>query len=347
MNSPKTLSGMNMNGQTRLATTKLPTLLPLRELTGVGALAVLWVVLASMAPGFASLANVGNVMSQSTFLLVLSVGQMLVIVTRGFDISVGPVAILASIIAAQTALRASGMGGTGDFAAIGAAVAVGTVFGAINGYLVAYRRIEPVIVTLGTALVARGLATAGSGGADALMLPSSSHLHTLAYQSWFGVPALTACALPVLIAAWWLAMRTPLGRWFYMIGSNADAAGLVGVPVRRAGMAAYALCGAFAGAAGILLLARSGSAVAVDGNGMEMQSIAACVIGGISLTGGRGRVWQVVVGALFIQMLLNGLNLTGASPFMSEWVLGSIIVVCGAIDYLLRQLRRLRPPPGA
>ncbi|VVE66808.1 ABC transporter permease [Pandoraea anapnoica] len=344
MNNPKTLSGITMNGQTRLATPKLPALLPLRELTGIVALAVLWLVLASMAPGFASLVNMGNVVSQSTFLLVLSVGQMLVIVTRGFDISVGPVAILASIVAAQTALR---IGGMGDIAAIGAAVTVGLVFGAVNGYLVAYRRIEPVIVTLGTALIARGLATAGSGGADALMLPPSSHLHTLAYQSWIGVPALTVCALPALVAAWWLAMRTPLGRWFYMIGSNAIAAGLVGVPVRRAGMTAYALCGAFAGVAGVLLLARSGSAVAVDGNGMEMQSIAACVIGGISLMGGRGRVWQAVVGALFIQTLLNGLNLIGASPFMSEWVLGAIIVVCGAMDFLLRQLRRMRRPAGA
>ncbi|VVE50121.1 ABC transporter permease [Pandoraea capi] len=336
MDNQKTMSGITMNRRTHLPAPRLPGTLSLRELSGVGALMVLWVVFAVMAPGFASWVNMGNVLSQSTFLLVLSVGQMLVIVTRGFDISVGPVAILASIVAAQTALR------VGDTAAIGVAIAIGLAFGAINGYLVAYRRIEPVIVTLGSALVVRGVATAASGGADALLLPQSSHLHSLAYQTWLGVPALTVLALPLLLLAWWLAMRTPLGRWFCMIGSNMSAAGLVGVPVRRAGMAAYALCGAFAGAAGVLLLARSGSAVAVDGNGMEMQSIAACVIGGISLMGGRARVWQVAVGVLFIQALLNGLNLIGASPFMSELVLGLIIVVCGGMDFLMQQLRRLQ-----
>ncbi|OXS96839.1 ABC transporter permease [Pandoraea apista] len=337
MDNQKTLSGVVMNRHANLPALRMPATLSVRELSGVSALVVLWVVLAATAPGFASFVNTGNVLSQSTFLLVLSVGQMLVIVTRGFDISVGPVAVLASIAAAQTALR------LGDTAAIGVAIVVGLGFGAINGYLVAYRRIEPVIVTLGTALVVRGVATAASGGADAVLLPTSSHLHALAYQTWFGVPALTVCALPLLLFAWWLAMRTPLGRWFCMIGSNTNAAGLVGVPVRRAGMAAYALCGAFAGAAGVLLLARSGSAVAVDGNGMEMQSIAACVIGGISLMGGRARVWQAVVGVLFIQALLNGLNLIGASPFMSELMLGLIIVVCGGMDFLLQQLRRLQP----
>ena len=113
---------------------------------------------------------------------------------------------------------------------------------------------------------------------------------------------------------------------------------LVGVPVRRARLAAYALCGALAGAAGLFLLARSGSAVAVDGNGMELQSIAACVIGGVALSGGRGRVWQVVAGTLFIQALLNGLNLIGASPFLSEFVLGMIILLSGVVDYLTSRL---------
>lgn len=341
MDNQKTMRGVGASLLHNRPSLRRPALLAPHEFSGIGALMLLWVVLACIAPGFMSPVNMANVLSQSTFLLVVSVGQMLVIVTRGFDISVGPVAVLASIVAAQAALC------FGDAAAIGAAVAAGLAFGTINGYLVACRRIEPVIVTLGTALVARGLATAASGGADALLLPQASSLHALAYRTWFGVPALTACAVPLLVFAWWLAMRTPLGRWFYMIGSNAGAAGLVGVPVRRAGLLAYALCGGFSGAAGVLLLARSGSAVAVDGNGMELQSIAACVIGGISLMGGRARVWQAVTGALFIQALLNGLNLIGASPFMSELVLGLIIVVSGGIDYLLRQLRRVRQSVSA
>jgi ribose/xylose/arabinose/galactoside ABC-type transport system permease subunit len=304
-----------------------------RRFTAVGALAALCVVLAFVAPGFASPANLANVMSQSTFLLVLSVGQMLVIVTRGFDISVGPIAVLSSMVAAQVALR------YGDVAAIVAVGVTGLVFGCVNGYLIAYRRIEPVVATLGTALVVRGLATATAAGGDAVLLPKGSCFHALAYASWFGVPALVVFSLPVVALGWLIAMRAPLGRWFYMIGSNPDASVLVGVPVKSAGLAAYALCGAFSGVAGLFLLARSGSAVPVDGNGVELQSIAACVIGGVSLMGGSGRVWQVVAGTLFIQALLNGLNLAGASPFLSELVLGLIILMSGVVDFLVSRLR--------
>ncbi|RKP53266.1 ABC transporter permease [Pararobbsia silviterrae] len=337
MNSEKLLRGMTAIRIAALPSPRLGTTLAPREFSGVGALVLLWVVFACIAPSFTSPVNMANVLSQSADLLVLSLGQMLVIVTRGFDISVGSIAVLASMVGAQAALR------FGDTAAIGAALVTGLAFGTINGYLIAYRRIEPIIATLGTALVARGLATAASCGADALLLPSSSGLHALAYRTWLGLPALMVCALPLLFLAWWLAARTPLGRWLYMIGSHADAARLVGVPVRRARLAAYVLCGGCAGVAGVLLLARSGSAVAVDGNGMELQAIAACVIGGISLMGGQARVWQVVAGALFIQALLNGLNLTGASPFMSECVLGLIIVISGSIDFLIRQFQHAFP----
>jgi ribose transport system permease protein len=307
---------------------RLPSFGEPRRLTGVLALAMLWVILALVAPGFRSHVNLANVASQGTFLLILSLGQMLVIITRGFDISVGPVAVLSSIIAAQTALR------FGDAAGVAAGCAAGLALGCVNGYFIAYRKMAPVIVTLGIALVVRGMATGASMGADAVLLPPGSVFHALAYASWFGIPALVLIAAPVAALVWVIAMRTPLGRWFYMIGSNAEAAMLVGVPVRRAGLAAYVLCGLLAGVAGLFLLARSGSAVAVDGNGMELQSIAACVIGGVALTGGNGRVWQVVAGTMFIQALLNGLNLIGASPFMSELVLGLIIVLSGVVDYV-------------
>lgn len=304
----------------------------LRKSTGLLACAGLWLVMGVISPGFATSDNLANIVSQSAVLLLLALGQMLVVVTRGFDISVGAVAVLSSIVITQTAAP------FGEVPAILLGTGAGLAVGLCNGYLIACRRMEPIVVTLGATLIVRGVSTIISGGADAVPLPPGTVIQSLAYAAWLGVPAMVWLAAPVAALAWLLCTRLPLGRWFYMIGSNPDAALLVGVPVRTAGVLAYGLCGALAGLAAVFLLARSGAAVAVDGAGMELQAIAACVIGGVALSGGKGAVWQVMAGTLFIQALLNGLNLLGTSPFASEIVLGAVIVSAGLLEYLMRKV---------
>jgi ribose/xylose/arabinose/galactoside ABC-type transport system permease subunit len=305
-----------------------------RYAAGPLACLVLWVVMTAISPGFLTYSNFVNILSQGGFLFVLALGQMLVIVTGGFDISVGAISALSSLVIATT------VGPLGEFGAIVAGVGVGFLIGMVNGYLVACHRLQPIVVTLATALIVRGAATAISDGADALPLPPGTVLQNLGYSTFMGIPSLIWIAVPIALLAWLITKRLPLGRWFYMLGSNSEAAALVGVPVRRAGIMAYGLCGAFAGIAAVFLLARSGTAVVIDGAGMELQSIAACVIGGIALRGGTGKPWQVFIGALFVQASFNGLNLLGASPFVSEIVLGMVIISAGAIDYFVRRINQ-------
>jgi len=284
-------------------------------------------------PGFLTYPNLANILAQSSVLIVLALGQMLAIVTRGFDISVGAVASLTTVVVVQAATA------FGEPAAICIGVVAGLLIGALNGYFIAYQGLQPIVVTLGTALIVRGLGTALFESAENPSLPEGSMLQAMAYSAVGRVPVLVVLAVILCLAAWALVRRTPYGKWLYMVGGNPEAADLVGVPVRATQMTAYALCGASAAAAGMILLARSGTATAIEGSGMEMQAIAACVIGGIALSGGKGAVWQAVLGALFIQALLNGLNLTGASPFASEIVLGAVIVLAGGLDYVLRRYK--------
>lgn len=304
-----------------------------RQLTGPLACLALVVAMSAISPRFFGANNFANIVAQGSVLTVLALGQMLVIITRGFDISVGAVAALASVVTAHA------LAPFGELNAILLGVLAGLAVGAINGYLIAYQGLQPIVVTLGATLAVRGLATALAESGEAAMLGPDSLLQTLGYSSLAGLPALVWLSAAVALLVWVISKWLPLGKWLYMVGGNPEAAALVGVPVRGATVLAYALCGALAAVAGMLLLARSGSALAIEGGGMELQAIAACVIGGIVLSGGSGSAWQAWLGALFIQALLNGLNLTGASPFISEMVLGVVIVSAGALDYVAGRFR--------
>jgi len=302
-----------------------------RDMTGPFACLVLVLIMSVISPEFLSFNNFANIFSQSSILFVLALGQMLVIIARGFDISVGAVAALSSVVAVQTVAP------FGEVNAIIFGVGTGLVVGAINGYLIACQGLQPIIVTLGTTLVVRGVGTALVGDAEVISLPPDSVLQSLGYSRLMHIPSLIWIAAAAGLLIWAVTKRLPFGRWLFMVGGNPEAANLVGVPVRSSSVIAYSLCGGLAGLAGMFLLARSGSAVAIEGAGMELQAIAACVIGGIALSGGAGSVWQALIGAVFIQALLNGLNLLGSSPFVSEMVLGVVLVSAGALDYIVRK----------
>ncbi|HYD62646.1 MAG TPA: ABC transporter permease [Noviherbaspirillum sp.] len=328
------LSSASSQPWSRLPRLQQMTSLNAQALSGPMACMLMIAVMASISPGFVSANNFGNIFSQSSVLFVLAIGQMFVILIRGFDISVGAVAALASVVAVQA------MPHVGESAAIMLGIMTGLLAGALNGYLIACHGLQPIVVTLGTTLVVRGAATALEEAADSMSLGGDGMLQLLGYAAFLGLPLLVWLAAIISLSAWLITRWLPFGRWLYMVGGNPEAARLVGVPVRSTETLAYALCGACAGLAGMFLLARSGTAIATEGAGMELQAIAACVIGGIALGGGRGSVWQALAGALFIQALLNGLNLLGSSPFVSEMVLGAVIVSAGILDYVVRKFKR-------
>ncbi len=302
-----------------------------RFLVAPAALVVLWAGFSLFNPYFFGLSNFLNVAGQFSLLLIVSLGEMIVIVARGFDISVGAVAALASV-AAALAVNAVGPWG------LLAAPLAGLACGMTNGLLVAYGRVQPIISTIGMLSFARGLALWLGGNEQAVMLTRSDGSLQFAYRSFAGVPLPFFAALAAALAAALLLYRTRLGRRIYMVGSNPGSAELVGVPVRATVAASYALCGLAAGSAGALYLSRASAGLSTEGAGLELQAIASAVIGGTALTGGVGNPAAVVAGAFFIQSLFNGLNMSGASPFAANLAMGGVIAVAGLLDFALRRM---------
>ena len=291
-------------------------------------LAVLYFALA--VPEFATLGNAGNVLAQMWVLALLAVGQMFAIVTRGFDISVGAVAALSSTAAALAANRFG-------FAALPLGALAGLACGAVNGLLVGTFSIQPIVATLGMFVGARGLALLVTDDGQAVPLVDGSLAARLAYEPVLGLPAIAWMAIGVLLVAAWVLNRSVLGRRIVMLGSNPDAAWLVGIRPARVTVAAYGLCGLFAGFAGLLMTLRAGTGLPTEGTGMELQAIAAAVIGGTALGGGVARVSGVVLGAAFVQVLFTGLNLAGISPFLAGVAVGLVIIGSGLLEYAIRR----------
>ncbi|TMJ16389.1 MAG: ABC transporter permease [Bacillati bacterium ANGP1] len=307
-----------------------------RGVVGLLAVLVAWAAFSALSPFFLTGSNIMNVGSQVGPLAIAALGEMVVIITGGFDVSIGAVAALVTVVTAG-ALNAVGPAG------ILAAPLVGIACGAVNGILVSYGGVQPIIATLGMLSFARGFALILSGGSQAVMLRDTGALAWLGYGQLGGIPAGLAVTVVVILLLVSLLRGLRLGRWFYMVGSNRQAAELVGVPVKAAIAWAYALCGAAVSLTALFYLARASAGLPTEGTGLELQAIAAAVIGGASLTGGVGAPVPVFFGALFIQTLSNALDLAGISPFVKEVVLGAVIVFAGLIDYIIRKISETQP----
>lgn len=288
---------------------------------------------APTVPEFFTLDNILSVAVQMWMLALLAVGQTFAIVTRGFDISVGSVAALSSTVAALAMVQIGPLGFV-------AAPVVGLICGAINGWLIGTAGLQPIVATLAMLIGARGVSLLASGNGQAVPLPEAASVTRLAFESALGLPPVCwGAVILVVAAAWWL-RRTADGRRLVMLGSNPQAAQLVGVPVRRSYLLAYGLCGGFAGMAGLLLTIRAGAGLPTEGDGMALQAIAASVIGGTALGGGVASIAGVVTGAAFIQLLMTGLNLQGISPFVAQAMVGAVIIGSALVEYTIRKFSK-------
>jgi ribose transport system permease protein len=288
------------------------------------------VLLTISIPYFATLSNAATILGAVGPLAVAALGEMLVIVTGGFDISVGAVAALGSVMAALTINVIGPVG-------LVAAPATGAGCGILSGFLISRLSVQPVIATLGTMLAARGLALALGGGYQTIALGEGNDVLWLGYGRILGIPLSFLIVIGMTIAATVFLDRLRAGRRLMMIGSNATSAELVGVPVVRSIMTAYALCGLLAGLAGMIFVGRASAGLPTEGYGLELQAIAAAVMGGTALSGGIGWPPFVLIGALFIQTMVNGLNLAGLSPFVVELATGAVIVFAGLLDLAIRR----------
>lgn len=289
------------------------------------ALALECLVLAIASPAFVSTENILNVLRQNAFTAIVSAGMTFVILTAGIDLSVGSVVGLAGVLCADVMVH-----GHGVAAGVLAGVAAGVAVGALNGFIVTRIRIPSFIVTLAMMMVARGAALKYTDARTISGLPPSFAV--------FGDNAASIAIITIVFVASWIVLtRTPFGRRVYAIGGNADAAWLSGVRVKRVEFAVYVLCGAAAGVAGVLSASRLHVGYPRAGEFAELDSIAAVVVGGTSLFGGRGTIWGTLAGVFFIGVLNNGLNLFNVSPYDQMIAKGAVLAVAASIDRLRRR----------
>ena len=308
-------------------------------------LVVLMAVLAVLEPVFLTTRNLGNVMAQSSVICVLAMGQLLVIVTRGVDLSVGAVVALSSVVGAL----AYGVV-DGGLAIIAVMVATGLMVGLINGMVLVWGRIpHPFIITLASMSVARGLALWLADGRSTIPGGMPDVIRTLgsATVGFVPVSAILVAILALVIGLF--SKRMVWGRWIYAVGGNPEAAVRAAIPVSWVLISVYAISGLLAGVGGVLAAGRSDAGSPNFGQLAELDSIAAVVIGGASFMGGRGNVGNAIVGALMIGVIRNGMNLLNVDAFLQLIVIGLVIVAAveldvirGALEARVRLLRAAR-----
>jgi ribose/xylose/arabinose/galactoside ABC-type transport system permease subunit len=308
----------------------------------VGGLLILLVTINIATHGdFLAPGNVLNILRQIAVNAILATGQTFVIITAGIDLSVGSLIALTGVLMAGS-LNASHTAVLALLIAVVVGIGVGGAAGAVNGTPVVKFGLPPFITTLAMMLMARGLAFLYTGGrpieinneafnalGTGLLLPGVGHIP--------GIPVPVVIMLAVVAAASYGLSQTRFGRYVYAIGGNEEAARLSGINVGRVKLSVYVISGALAGLASLLLAARLSSGIPQSGTGYELQSIAAVVVGGTSLMGGRGSIGGTFVGALLIGVLYNVMNLLNVQSYAQDVVLGAVILLAVLLDELRKR----------
>jgi ribose transport system permease protein len=316
------------------------------RLVQTGPVLILGLVVAAMtalSPFFLTERNITNLGFQTSIVAVLALGQLLVILTRGIDLSVGAVVALGGVVGGIVAGGAAGGSASSHGALVLLAmIACGAGVGLLNGtILIAGRVMNPFIVTLGMLSIVRGAALVISDAETATGMPPAVQTMGTGLIGPLPVPAVLVAGLAFV--AWVMLTRTQWGRWIYAVGGDPDAARRVGIPVDRVLLSVYVLCGVTAGAAAVLVAGRTNAASPIAGQLLELDAITAVVIGGASFFGGRGSVFNVIAGALIIGVIRNGLNLLDVTPFWQSIAIGVLVIASLEIDVLRGRLEeRLR-----
>jgi erythritol transport system permease protein len=314
------------------------------------ALILLVGALSLLSPAFLTGANLAILLKHVAINAIMAVGMTFVILSGGIDLSVGSIAGLAGMIAGGLIDRGLTLPMFGVvvyfqvWLVVAIAVAAGALVGAINGLLVARLSVAPFIATLGTMYAARGAALLLSAGATFPGLAGQASLRNTGFP-WLGSGTILGVAIPIwlmivfALASAFLAARTPFGRHVYAVGGNRRAALLSGVRVKRIQLSVYVISGFCSAAVGLIIASQLGAAHPATGQSFELNAIAAVVLGGTSLMGGRGTIGGTIVGALVIGALADGLVLLGISEFWQIVIKGTVIVVAVVLDQLQRRVQ--------
>ncbi|MBQ0530427.1 ribose ABC transporter permease [Providencia rettgeri] len=301
----------------------------LMEQKSLIALLVLIAIVSTLSPNFFTVNNLFNILQQTSVNAIMAVGMTLVILTSGIDLSVG------SLLALTGAVAASMVGAeVNALVAVAGALALGAAIGACTGVIVAKGKVQAFIATLVMMLLLRGVTRVYTDGSPI----NTGFSDNADLFGWFGIgrpfgiPTPVWLMIIVFAAAWYMLHHTRLGRYIYALGGNEAATRLSGINVDRIKIVVYALCGLLAALASVIEVARLSSAQPMAGNGYELDAIAAVVLGGTSLAGGKGRIVGTLIGALILGFLNNGLNLLGISSNYQMIVKAVVILLAVLVD---------------
>ncbi|KQT69869.1 sugar ABC transporter permease [Aureimonas sp. Leaf460] len=295
---------------------------------------ILVVILAFSNEYFLTAGNISNVLLQTSINGILAIGMTFVILTRGIDLSVGSVVALAGMVSASFVTTSATAGVAGGpypvILALAIGILVGVASGAIVGLIVSRFSVPAFVATLGMLSAARGMTLIYGGGKPVPgLVPAFRWIGT---GNVFGIPMPVVILAAVFALSWWVLTRTRFGRYIYAVGGNPHAAKTSGIDVGRIRFLVYVISGALSGLAGMILSARTGSALPQAGIAYELDAIAAVVIGGTSLSGGVGRVTGTLIGALIIGVMNNGLDLLGMQSYYQQILKGALIVGAVMLD---------------
>jgi len=294
-----------------------------------------------LSGNFLTVDNLLNVARQSTYLMLVAMGQMLALLSGGFDLSVGVIIALTSVVAAMVMSWTNQLWPEQPVLAITfgilAGLATGAIVGMINGLGVAYGRVSPFMMTLGMSSVGFGAALYLTGGAPVYGMPEIFS-DVFGFGRVFGVPTPVLMTAVIAITMWFFLNHTVGGRYLYAVGGNEKAAKLSGINTQLVLFNTYVLCALMAAISGLLLTARLETGEANIGAALPLESIAACVIAGVSLRGGVGRLASVVMGALFIGLIQNGMNLAHVESYLQTVVIGCLLIIAVLADQFRQKL---------
>ena len=299
------------------------------------------IIFTILSNNFLTSRNLINVARQSTYLIIVTMGQMLALLTGGFDLSVGTILALSSVVGAMamSAMNAAFPGSVALVIFVGliAGLLAGLSVGVINGIGVSVFNVNPFMMTLGMASVGFGVALYLTGGVPVYGLPETFS-DIFGFGSFGGIPTPVLVTAGLILIMYFLVNWTKIGRYFYAVGGNIKASSLSGINTKFILFLAYIFCSTMATISGLLLTARLETGEANIGASMALESIAACVIGGVSLKGGVGRVENVVLGALFIGLIQNGMNLARIESYLQTVVIGILLIVAVSSDQFRQRL---------
>jgi ribose transport system permease protein len=295
------------------------------------AVLVLGALLTVASPYFLTTGNLSNILVQGSVIALLAGGQTFVILTGGVDLAVGALTALAGAVAGHLMIKL----GVNPYAAVLAALAIGAAVGVFNGYLVAFVGIPAFIVTLGGLTLWRGLAFDATGGFDNSGMPDP--LPFIGYGTLLNVPMPIWITGIYFVVMAFVLSSTKLGRYVYAMGSNEMGARQVGINIRWYKLGVYVVSGLSCALGAVVLMARMDSSSGKMAQMFELDAIAAVILGGTSLFGGRGSIWGSLLGAVLITMIRNGMNLMEISQFKQMMAIGAVVIIAVWIDVIRRQ----------